>query len=175
MDDLMQAIKARAESLLAEINRPGGVRSTIDTIRRRMAEADQRRAISRAREELKQLEARLNETITAVGLQAVGLHEAGRLDSPELQPLCQHVVEIKQALREQEEELQTLDALAAARREPQAELCPSCGRPLPAEGVYCAHCGAPIQARLSSRFCARCGSPLRADAKFCAHCGAPVE
>jgi len=175
MSDLFQAIKGKAEALLNEINRPGGMRSTIETIRRKMAEADQRRAIQRAHAELERLESQMNETITAVGLQTVALYEAQRLQSAELEPLCKHVVEIKAALGEQREELAALEALAAARADQQAELCTTCGRPLPAQGVYCPHCGTPIQQRLSHRFCAHCGAGLRDDARFCPRCGVPAD
>ncbi len=174
MDDLFGAVKSRAESLLQDLNRPGGLRSTIQGIRHKMAEADQRRAINRARAELARLDGQLTETITAVGVQAVALHSAGRLASPELAPLCQHVVDIRTALAEQKDELAKLEALLAARRESQAQACAACGRPLPAEGTFCPHCGAVLPERSEALHCAHCGSVLRPGSRFCPKCGQAV-
>ncbi len=174
MDDLVGPVKARAEAVLHELNRPGGLRSTIQSIRHKMAEADQRRAINRARAELQRLDSQANETVTAIGIQAVAMHAAGKLGSPELAPLCQHVLDIRAALTEQQDELARLEAVLAARKTDQAPPCPSCGKPLPAEGLYCAHCGAPVPGRTAGGYCARCGGPLRVGAKFCARCGQAV-
>ena len=175
MDDLLDAVKARAGALLQELNRPGGLRSTIQGIRQKMAAADQRRAIHRARAELQRLDAQLNETVTAVGIHAVALHAGGRLASPELAPLCQHVVDIRTALTEQKQELTQLEALLAARSEPQAQPCPACGRPLPAEGAYCAHCGGVVPERITGLHCVHCGSELRPGSRFCPRCGQSVS
>jgi len=182
MDELLKAVTARAEGVLKDLNRPGGLKATIQNIRRKMAEADQKRAISRARAELKRLEQQLTETITAVGVQAVALHEAGRLGSEELAPLCQHVVDIKATLAEEKEELAALEALVAAREQQTVERCTSCGRPLPEQGLYCAYCGAPIPSRVAAqppapapaRHCVHCGAELRPGSKFCPVCGQPV-
>jgi len=178
MDDLLKAVTSRAEGMLRDLNRPGGLKATIQSLRQKMAEADQRRAISRARAELKRLDQQLDETITAVGVQAVALHEAGRLNSQELTPLGQHVADLKTALAEQKEELAALEEMLAARHERETERCSSCGSPLPEEGTYCAHCGAPIPSRVAAeapaQHCVHCGSPLRPGSRFCPKCGRPV-
>jgi hypothetical protein len=145
MDDLFDSVKSRAETMLAELTGAGGLRSTIDSIRKKMAVADQRRAMARARDELKRLDAQLGDTITAVGLQAVSLHERGQLESPILAPLCQHVVTVRTALSEQKEELARLEAMIEARRRESEPTCPSCDRPVAPDGTFCAYCGTPLQ------------------------------
>jgi len=175
MNDMIDAVKARAQGLMAELSRPGGLRGTIESVRRRMAIADQRRAIRRARDEVKRLEGQLDETVTVIGLQSVALYQAGRLPATDLGPLCERVIEIRQSLAEQKDTLERLEDLAQARRQVPVDLCPSCGQPVPMAGIFCPHCGATLEARMSSRVCATCRSALRQDAKFCPKCGTPVS
>ncbi len=113
MADLVETFKRKAEDLITSINQKGGIKATLEGLRRQMAEADRRRAITKVKEELRRLDRQINEMITAVGIQAVGLHQAGRLSSPELTPLCQHIVELKTALAQQEAELAKLEAQTA--------------------------------------------------------------
>ena len=149
MSDILSTFRQKAEDLAAAINRSGGLRATIESLRRQMAEADRRRAMTRAKGQLKRLDAQIAEMVTAVGVQAVGLHKAGNLNSPELQPLCQHIVELEAELAQQRAELARLEALAAPAPLPEA-------------------------AALEERFCAHCGAPLREGARFCARCGKAV-
>ena len=114
MSDLLGTFRQKAEDLASAINSRGGIRATIDGLRRQMAEADRRRAVSRAKSELKRMDDQINEMITAVGVQAVGLHRNGVLNSPELQPLCQHIVELEAAVEQQRAELAALEAQAGA-------------------------------------------------------------
>ncbi|MBC7237110.1 MAG: hypothetical protein H5T69_14815, partial [Chloroflexi bacterium] len=86
MSDLLSTFKERAEQLIAAINDRGGLKAAIDGLRRQMAEADRRRAINKIKAELKRLDGQITEMITAVGVQAVGLHKSGHLQSPELAP-----------------------------------------------------------------------------------------
>ncbi len=190
MSDLLNTFRQKAEDLKASINRAGGVRATIEGLRRQMAIADRKRAMARIRSELKHLDAQIAEMVTAVGVQAVGLHKAGRLSAVELQPLCQHIIELEAAVAEQRAELARLEALAAAEAqatEPSPtpslaasavpeRLCAHCGKPLPPEATFCPYCGqmvAPFKAE-EDRYCAYCGAPLRPKARFCARCGREV-
>ncbi len=175
MSDILNAAKSRAQELISDLSRPGGLRSTVESIKRRMAVADERRALRRARDEVERLEAQLGETLTALGLQSLGLYEAGDLPSPELEPLCERAVTIRQSLTDQKEALDRLEALARARREAPSRRCPSCGQAIPDESAFCPHCGAAVAPRIEPHLCAACGSQLREDAKFCPKCGAPTS
>jgi RNA polymerase subunit RPABC4/transcription elongation factor Spt4 len=170
MSDILGAFRQRAEDLIDTINSKGGVRATIDSVRRQMAEADRRRAINRAKDELRRLDAQIAELITAVGVQAVGLHRTNHLNSPELQPLCQHIVELQAAVEQQRAELATLEAKEPAESHDGERQCPKCGHALTTDGSFCPHCGAPLE-REAPKFCAHCGAPLRPEARFCAKCG----
>ena len=174
MPDLVQAFRDKADDLLASINRKGGVRATIENLRRQMHVADQRRAINKVKGELKNLEKQIDEMTTAVGIQAVGLHEAGKLTSPELKPLCQHIVELRAALTQQQAELAKLEALEGAERAAPGPVCSACGKPQSSEGTFCPYCGAARPASDAERFCTACGARLRSNSKFCAKCGQAV-
>lgn len=177
MSDILSTFRQKAEDLAAAINRSGGLRATIEGLRRQMAEADRRRAMARAKGQLRRLDTQITEMVTAVGVQAVGLHKAGKLNSPELQPLCQHIVELEAELAQQRAELARLEALAAPAPPEPTRVCGHCGRPLPEEATFCPYCGqaaAPEAAPEEERFCAHCGAPLREGARFCAGCGKMV-
>ncbi len=152
MTDLLNLFREKADEFLATINQRGGVRATIEGLRRQMAEADRRRAMSRVKSELRRLDQQIAEMITAVGGQAVALQEAGRLTSPELKPLCQHIIDLKATLSEQQAELAALEAAAGRATEaaaaPAASTVPSsnCGRPVPVGGTFCPYCGARVVA-----------------------------
>ncbi len=175
MADILGTFRQKGEELLGSIQRAGGLRATIESLRRQMAEADRKRAMTKVRVELKRLDAQIAEMVTAVGVQAVGLHKAGKLDALELQPLAAHIVELEAAVAEQRSELARLEALAAAERSPEERRCAHCGRPLAENGTFCPHCGqAAPAAQAEEAFCAQCGARLRSKAKFCARCGSPV-
>jgi len=175
MSDLLTVFKQKAEDLASAIDRKGGIRATLESLRRQMAEADQRRAIAKVRAELKRLQKQIEEMVTAVGVQAVGLHEAGRLSAPELQPLCEHIVQLKAAVAQQEAELAKLEAVTASTDTTGTRLCAACGKPLPEDATFCPYCGAAAPKVAEKRFCTSCGAELRADAKFCAKCGQAVK
>jgi RNA polymerase subunit RPABC4/transcription elongation factor Spt4 len=172
MTDLLETFRERASDLASTIDRKGGIRATLESLRRQMAEADRHRAISKVRGDLKRLDQQITEMITAVGVQAVGLQQAGRLSAPELAPLCQHILELKTALVVQEAELAKLEATAnMANADPTRRACAKCGKVIPAEGTFCPYCGASAPAPESRRFCIHCGATLRAESRFCAKCG----
>ena len=95
MSDLLSTFRRRAQELIDAINGSGGLRATVDGLRRQMAESDRRRTIQKARSDLRSMDRQIDEMITAVGVQAVGLHRAGRLTAPELAPLAAHVIELR--------------------------------------------------------------------------------
>jgi len=146
MADLLSLFKERADEFLAAINQKGGVRATIAGLRRQMAEADRRRAIGRVKAELQRLDRQINEMITAVGVQAVALQEAGQLSSPELGPLCQHIIDLKAALGQQQAELAALEAIVESSAAVQTRPCVRCGQLVPTGGTFCPYCGAPLSA-----------------------------
>ena len=173
MPDLVQTFRDKADELVASINRKGGVRATIDSLRRQMEVSDRRRAIGKVKSELVRLDKQINEMITAVGIQAVGLHEAGKLESLELKPLCQHILDLKTTLAQQQAELTKLETVETQQKAPLGSICPACGKPLPSEGTFCPYCGAALPAP-QERFCIACGAKLRQESKFCAKCGQSV-
>jgi RNA polymerase subunit RPABC4/transcription elongation factor Spt4 len=174
MPDLLQLFREKAEELVNAIDRQGGVRSMIEGLRRQMAAADRRRTISRVKSELRRLDRQITEMVTAVGVQAVGLHEAGKLTSPELQPLCQHILELKAALAQQEAELAMLEATVTGGATTGQRLCPTCNRSLPNEASFCPYCGTRISAHETLSLCTHCGAELRSHSRFCPRCGQEV-
>jgi len=173
MPDLLEVFREKADSLLSSINSQGGIRSTIDSLRRQMEAADRRRAMTKAKSELKRLNDQVTEMITAVGVQAVGLHEADKLNSPELRPLCQHIVELKREVTRLESELAKMEAIVAQETPVTTGKCPRCGQSVSDNSSFCPYCGQHIE-KPQERFCAACGSTLRPGAKFCAKCGRPT-
>jgi membrane protease subunit (stomatin/prohibitin family) len=176
MTDLFAAFRDKAEALVASINSEGGVRATIETLRRKLAEADRRRAIRKLKSELQRIERQIGEMLKAVGVQAVALRRAGALASEELGPLCDRIIDLEAMLQEQKKELGRIEAKAAATRSQpsstDASKCAKCGQPLPPVGEFCPHCGQPRQpASTEPSYCAHCGAALREGAKFCPRCG----
>ena len=180
MSDLLSTFKQKAESLVSAITDVGGIQATIASLRRQMAEGDRRREITKVRAELKRLDAQIQEMITAIGVQAVGLHKSGVLDSPHLEPLCQHIIELEASVARQKVELAKLEAQAQAanaearKAAPVGLVCPSCGQPAFEGSSFCAHCGAAIPQQPELRYCVSCGATLRESSAFCAKCGQKV-
>ncbi|NLX37453.1 MAG: zinc-ribbon domain-containing protein [Chloroflexi bacterium] len=173
MADLLSSFKDKAEALVTSLNSEGGVRGTIESLRRRMAEADRRRAVRRLQDELQRIERQIGEMLTDVGVQAVALQRASALNSPELAPLCERIIDLETLLQEQKRELQKIEAEAQAQRLTQAGLavCPHCGHPHTQDVAFCPHCGQAVKPAIPSTFCAHCGAPLRSGARFCPRCG----
>lgn len=177
MADLIHTFKEKAESLVTAINSESGVKATIASLRRRMAEADRKRAMRKIKAELQRIEQQIDELLTSVGVQAVALERAGALSSPELAPLCERIIDLERLLEEQRQALAKVEAeaLAAAQSALQTSVqtvCPHCGKPLAATGEFCPYCGQPRPAQAPApAFCAHCGAPLREGARYCAHCG----
>ena len=175
MADLLSTFRQKAEDLLSAIDQKGGIGATIAGLRRQMADADRRRAMGKVKAELKRLDRQITEMITAVGVQAVGLHKVGRLSSSELQPLCQHIVALEAALAQQRAELAKLESMAKQDTPQIVDLCPSCGKPLIEGGTFCPHCGSTVPELEAQRFCVYCGAAIRPQARFCAQCGQSVD
>ena len=173
MPDLLEVFKQQADALMAAIDRKGGVRGSIKALRRQMAESDRRRAIAKVKAELARLDGQITEMITAVGVQAVGLHQTGRLTAPELQPLCDHILQLKTTLAQQRAELANLTATPEGAP-PGEKVCAACGQPLPDESTFCPHCGARTPEPGGTPTCSHCGAPLRPQARFCQKCGRPT-
>jgi ribosomal protein L40E len=173
MSDLLNTFKDRAEQLVSAINDRGGIKATMDGLRRQMAAADRRRDMQKIKSELRRLDGQITEMITAVGVQAVGLHKSGHLHSPELAPLCQHIVELETVVAQQKAELAKMEAVEEQDKEQAIGNCPTCGQPLPEGATFCPHCGAatPTHPKSVYHFCPQCGAGLRPDARFCGKCG----
>jgi hypothetical protein len=87
MSDILGPFKRRAEELIDSVNSAGGLRATVEGLRTKMAESDRRRAISRARSELKRLDAQITEMITAAPNPARPSARRGEDRRPEHPPL----------------------------------------------------------------------------------------
>ena len=175
--DILSTFRQRAGELIMAINDRGGISAAIGGLRRQMAESDRRREMGKIRSELKRLDRQITEMITAVGVQAVGIHKTGHLHSPELEPLCAHIVELEAALAQQKAELAALESVLRDAAVAAGDgLCASCGKLTIAGGTFCPHCGAAIPvSEPEERYCVHCGMALRTEAKFCARCGQAVD
>jgi NADH pyrophosphatase NudC (nudix superfamily) len=175
MSDIIDLFRTKAEDLIASINRAGGLRATVEALRRQMAISDRRRAVARAKADIKRLNEQITDLVTAVGLQTVALHEASRLAIPELDSLCAQIVELRATLRDLERELSRLEAEAeeAAKAQEAESRCPACGRPVEAGLRFCPYCGVTLQPSIET--CPYCQSPLRPQARFCSRCGRRLE
>jgi len=174
MSDIIDLLRAKAGDLIASVNRAGGLRATVEALRRQMAISDRRRAVARAKADVKRLNEQITDLVTAVGLQTVALHEAGKLAITELDPLCAQIVELRSTLRELEGELARLEAEAeaAAKAHDAQGRCWACGRPVEIGLRFCPYCGVKLEP--PTRTCPYCNSPLRPQAHFCSRCGKPV-
>jgi len=54
--------------------------------------------------------------------------------------------------------------------QPAGGTCPSCGKSVRADAMFCDNCG-----KLLAAVCAKCEAKLRQEAKFCDNCGAAVD
>jgi len=173
MTELLGTFRRKAEELVATINQKGGISTTIDTLRRQMEASDRRRNMTKVKTELRRLDTQITEMITAVGVQAVGLHKSGHLTSPELAPLCAHIVQLEEAVARQKVELAKLEVQMRESAGPAERACPACRHTVPDAATFCPYCGTALPAPVE-RFCAHCGAPLRPAAQFCARCGQAV-
>jgi hypothetical protein len=172
--ELLSTFREKAGGLIAAINDRGGISATIEALRRQMAEADRRRMMTKVKSELKRLDRQITEMTTAVGVQAVGLHRAGKLRSRDLQPLCEHIVELEEAVEGQKARLAALKGADQAAQGTDTSTCTSCNRPLMEGATFCAHCGAQVPEADAALFCIYCGAAMRPGARFCQRCGQAV-
>ncbi len=183
MSDIFEQLKDGADQVISEVDklRQTG-QSALSAIQERMAEAERKRKLKQLQSELARLRQQIDQMITALGVQAVGLYEQGKLSNPELVTLCEHVSELRGQVKEKEEKLAALQPPSPEPAQPTSPaapvetrlLCRSCSQPLPAQVAYCPYCGAqtPSPAPPAMHFCAQCGAALREQARFCPQCGA---
>ena len=69
-----------------------------------------------------------------------------------------------------EAEIASLIGPSTVSGEPQAVICPDCGRACHPGDTFCVYCGASV-----SGTCPACEAPHRRDDAFCARCGAPLR
>ncbi|NLV73641.1 MAG: hypothetical protein GXY52_03000 [Chloroflexi bacterium] len=195
MSEIFDLLRKKVEGILGSINAAGGLRGTIEALRRQMAESDRKRAMVRAQAEVGRLNEQVNEMVHAVGLQVVSMQEAGTLNVPQFQPLCERITELKAAINTHEAELERLiaeekaaelarqqakeAAAAAAASEKQAPASPAAA-PVSAASGMCRHCGSALQP--GAAFCAFCATPVNDPSvppspasRFCANCGAVLR
>ena len=174
MSELVDLFRTKAEDLIASINRAGGLKATVEALRKQMEVSDRRRAVARAKADIKRTHEQITDMVTAVGLQVVALHEAKKLQVAELDPLCSQIVELRSTVRELETDLARLEAEAeAAVARDAGEHCRACGKPIQPGLRFCPHCGVTLAPPAPT--CPHCSSPVRAQAKFCSRCGRPID
>ena len=188
MSDIIDKLVEGAGQVISEVDKGGQIQTAISGIRQRMADADRKRRINHAKQELQALRAQEAQAINALSAQVLALYEAGTLTQPELISLCKGVDEVRRQVQDKEAELEQLQPPpppAAAQpeqavRQPQpdsAARCPSCGVAVVAGADFCQSCGSPLAQRAAPapvHFCVRCGAQLRATSRFCPNCGETV-
>jgi predicted RNA-binding Zn-ribbon protein involved in translation (DUF1610 family) len=167
--------------VMSEVDKGGQIQSAISGVRQRMAEADRRRKINYAKQQLHDLRAQEAQAINALSAQVLALHEAGSLSQPELVSLCRGVDEIRAQIKAQETELDLIQPPPAQPAPPQQPdpkaLCPKCGVAVIKGAAFCQTCGAPLAVEEPPPpvlFCVHCGAQLRKGARFCPKCGQTI-
>jgi len=173
MSELFDKLVESAGQVISEVDKGGQIQSAIGGLRQRLAEADRKRKVGQANQQLRDLQAKEAQAINALSAQVLALHEAGTLTQPELLSLCRGVDEIRRQIREQEAELQKLQPALPAVGTAEAR-CPNCGAALVVGATFCQTCGTRVKQEAAPavvRFCAHCGAELREGARFCPKCG----
>lgn len=176
MSELFDRLIESAGQVISEVDKGGQIQSAVGGLRQRMAEAERKRKINQIKKLIRDLQSQEAQAINALSAQVLALHEAGTLSQPELVSLCRGVDEIRDQIKEQEVELESLQP-APPKPSPETR-CPSCGVPLVAEAAFCQTCGAQVDTKPESpptRFCVHCGAQLRDKARFCPKCGQTVS
>lgn len=100
--------------------------------------------------------------------------KTGKVDEEDYTPLrARLMVEAAQAIEQQQEEDQKLEALIQSRRathQPK-DACEKCGTPMETGQRFCAKCGSAI----NNELCSSCGKKIRAGDQFCSSCGIRLE
>lgn len=183
MSDIIDKLVESAGQVMSEVDKSGQIQSAISGVRHRMAEADRRRKINYAKQQLQDLRAQEAQAINALSAQVLALHEAGSLTQPELVSLCRGVDEVRAQIKEQEAELERIQPApvqAAPPQQPKPDAsarCPSCGVAVIEGAAFCQTCGAHLEVEEPEApmlFCVHCGAQLREGARFCPKCGQTV-
>ena len=93
MSDLIDKLVEGAGQVISDVDKGGQIQSAISGIRQRMADADRKRKINQAKQQLQNLRSQEAQAINALSAQVLALHEAGSLKQPELVSLCRGVDE----------------------------------------------------------------------------------
>jgi hypothetical protein len=183
VSDIIDKLVEGAGQVMSEVDKGGQIQSAISGVRHRMAEADRRRKINYAKQQLQDLRAQEAQAINALSAQVLALHEAGSLSQPELLSLCKGVDEVRVQIKKAEAELEQLQpapVAAAPAGEPEADSaarCPNCGVAVVEGAAFCQTCGTPLVVEEPPPpvlFCVHCGAQLREGARFCPKCGQTV-
>ena len=175
MSELFEKLVESAGQVISEVDKGGQIQSAVGGLRQRMVEAERKRKVSLAEQQMRDLQAREAQTINALSAQVLALHEAGTLTQPELVSLCKGVDEVRVQIREKRAELEQLEP-SRTQVSPESK-CPHCGVSIVSDAAFCQTCGG----RLTEEpvpppvlFCTHCGGELREISLFCPGCGQPV-
>jgi hypothetical protein len=142
-------------------------------------EADRLVRVNQAQAAVRSAQRDLEGETLALGRETLALYDAGALNQPELQALCEKIDGQRQQLATLEAAVERIrqekapDASQAAVAEPPVETLPASPVPPPAPAATpVSQAAAPTP---QSRTCPNCGSPLRAGIRFCPECGTRVE
>jgi hypothetical protein len=175
MSELFDKLMEGAGQVISEVDKGGQIQAAVGGLRQRLAEAERKRKVNQAKQQVRALQTQETQAIQALSAQVLALHEAGTLAQPELVSLCRSIDDVRKQLRGKEEELSQLQPIA-----PPAAVdarCSQCGAAVVAGATFCQSCGArlaPEAAPGPVLFCSHCGAQLRAGARFCPKCGQTV-
>jgi RNA polymerase subunit RPABC4/transcription elongation factor Spt4 len=185
VSDIIESIKQSADQVLSSIDQEGRIKSTLQGLRSQWHEVEKRRQISQLKGEIKTLQTETKQLTEALGLQTLSLHEAGRIDHPELARLCERITQLQTEIGEKRAVLADLkEQMASAPVK-----CPQCQASVAAEAEFCPKCGAQIKSEQSKAApttqgvtqaavrlrCPKCKTVLPQNAGFCPTCGVKLK
>lgn len=183
MSELFDKVVGGVGQVISDVDKGGQIQSAISGIRQRMADADRKRKISFAKQQLQELRSTEAQAINALSAQVLAMYEAGSLSQPELVSLCRGVDDIRAQIKEKEAEFAQLQPVSpeplppAPAKADAGTRCPSCGVAVVPGAAFCQTCGTRLVQKESPApvlFCVHCGAQLREGARFCPTCGQSV-
>ena len=174
MSDLLDKLVESAGQVISEVDKGGQIQTAIGGLRQRMADADRNRKINQIKQEVRDLQSKEAQKISALSAQVLAMYEAGSLTQPELISLCKGVDQARSQIREKEAELAQIQPVVSPSPESR---CPHCNAIVVTGALFCQTCGGKLAVETPPtpvRFCVHCGAQLREGARFCPKCGQTV-
>jgi RNA polymerase subunit RPABC4/transcription elongation factor Spt4 len=183
MSDIIESIKQGASQVLSSLDQEGHLKSTLEGLKSQWSEVERRRRVNQLNSELRALQGEARQLTEALGLQVLSLHDAGKIDHPELARVCERLNELRSDVEGKRAELGDLQA----REAPPATRCAQCQTMVASDAEFCPKCGArvkeqqpastpstPAKAVVRLR-CPKCKTMLPEGAGFCPTCGVKLK